>query len=36
MPPPNVTGALQIGHALTVAIEVFLFPLLEISAILLY
>jgi hypothetical protein len=27
LPPPNVTGALHIGHALTVAIEVFLFSL---------
>lgn len=24
LPPPNVTGVLHIGHAITVAIEVFI------------
>jgi len=26
LPPPNVTGALHIGHALTAAVEVLWFP----------
>ena len=29
LPPPNVTGALHIGHALTTAIEVFKWQLIN-------